>query len=150
MTNNGDLKHLNIVPPAVLATPAGVVDLLEDCGGDLRLFLERAGNPPYPEQALYLIQKTLRDTGDKTLVERWEDALNDYLKIRIRFEQIKVLDRLSSIESASKPNEVLSQVKALLADIFKEKTFITMQKYNAPIVEEDDDDEDELAKVMGG
>jgi hypothetical protein len=152
MGTNGDYKVQVVTPITVQSAPEALVTLFEDSGGDLMHFLECIGCPQeHHEKTVSRIEKSLKTSSDKTLITRWEQAFNDHLKIRLKFERIKAYDALRDIDSAKKPNEVIQRFKAINGDILAGETIIIKQMLTAPKKgEEDETDTEDLAQVLKG
>ena len=135
--------------------------VLEELGGDLEAFVKETEliQDHTPEWIIAFIERGLKNHDDKMLLKRWNDAIKARRVIELRRLQHRSIARLKLLaegdESLGKAPDWAAMAKEaaahkmLLGDVFAAQTFLAKQK--PVIIEDDSDDEEdaELAKILG-
>jgi hypothetical protein len=161
MSNNGhktDTDTTVTLLPSVDVKEFRTVDaeslviLLENCGGDLKKFIENANLPELPpEFIVYHTEKCLQDFQDKTLYKRWEAAIRLRKLSRLRIIQEKAFTALEEAANdlSKSPKNALDYAKVVLQEFLASQAVASKNALSAKDPEKEDEAafEAELAEM---
>jgi len=121
-----------------------IVNLLENCAGDLDRFTKSIGELDIPQEfIIYKCEKALSELSDKSLYKRWNEAIRLRKLSRLRIIQEKAFTALETAASDLKvsPKNALDFAKVVLQEFLVAQA--TAAK-NGLAKEPEEDDEDEF------